>query len=473
MTPMENRLLTRLSKVLQIAASVLLLMGVTSPIVAASPPTNVVIILADDLGYGELGCQGHPDFKTPHLDRMAAEGARLTSFYTPMPWCAPTRASLLTGRYPFRHGLTSNPAPDASPALDQLHLDPTEVLLADLLHQAGYATACVGKWHLGHHPPFLPNQRGFDRFFGILYSNDMRPVSLMADGETVESPVRQETLTQRYTEQAVAFIEAQQQRPFFLYVAHAMPHKPLAASEAYHGRSGAGLYGDAIAELDASVGGILAALKKNGLEDNTLVVFTSDNGPWLGGSTGGLRGMKGKSWEGGVRVPMIARWPGHIPAGRVIDAEAGIIDLFPTVLNLAGVPPPQDRVIDGKDLMPLLDGKMETLHEGIVIMTADKVKAIRSGRWKLHVEAPGKWPDSMFENPGYIDPRSPDGVTILAPPDQPGLDQYPGVRGGIEERAGMLFDLEADRSESRDVSAQHPEVVARLKALLTKLQSER
>src|SRR5262245_7405508 len=244
----------------------------------SQPPRkpNIVLILADDLGYGELGCYGHKTFKTPNLDRLAAEGVRLTQFNTPMPFCAPTRASLLTGRYPLRCGLTGNPAPDAAADADELGLPLTAQLLPGLLRKAGYATGMVGKWHLGHKKAeFLPTRRGFDEYLGILYSNDMRPVRLM-DGEKVaEYPVVQATLTERYTQRAVDFIRRNKEKPFFLYLAHAMPHKPLACSEKFYKKSGAGLYGDVLAELDASVGRVLEALKELSLDQKTLVLFTS------------------------------------------------------------------------------------------------------------------------------------------------------------------------------------------------------
>src|SRR4051812_18531256 len=241
--------------------------------------TNVIIILADDLGYGELGCYGHPRFKTPRLDRMAAEGARLTQFNTPMPFCAPTRASLLTGRYPTRCGLTSNPTPDSNVQSNELGLPASEKTMAELFHEAGYATGMVGKWHLGHSKKEMyPIHRGFDEYLGVLYSNDMRPVRLIDGEEVVEYPVVQATLTKRYTERALQFLDRNKTRPFFFYFAHAMPHKPLAASEDFYKKSGAGLYGDVIAELDASVGQVLDNVKSLGLEENTLVVFTSDNG---------------------------------------------------------------------------------------------------------------------------------------------------------------------------------------------------
>ncbi|NQT13850.1 MAG: sulfatase-like hydrolase/transferase, partial [Planctomycetes bacterium] len=246
---------------------------------------NVVLIFADDLGYGELGCQGHPTFKTPMLDRMAAEGARLTDFYVPVPYCAPSRGTIMTGRYPWRHGVIRNPCPDAG--VNDIGIPESETTLGEALQAAGYATCCIGKWHLGHQPQFYPIRNGFDEYLGILYSNDMRPVELIDGDKVVEYPVVQATLTKRYTERALRFIQESRDRPFFLYFPHAMPHKPLAASEAFYKKSGAGLYGDVIAELDWSVGQILAKLKELGLDEKTLVIFTSDNGPWFGGSSGG------------------------------------------------------------------------------------------------------------------------------------------------------------------------------------------
>jgi uncharacterized sulfatase len=426
---------------------------------------NVVIILADDLGYGDLGCYGHPRFKTPRLDRMAAEGARLTQFNTPMPFCAPTRAALLTGRYPFRCGLSTNPAPDGGAEADAVALPAGEVTLAQFLKQAGYATGMVGKWHLGHKTPgSLPTRRGFDEYLGIPYSNDMRPVRLL-DGETVvEYPVVQATLTERYTERAVRFIERNRDRPFFLYLAHAMPHKPLACSERFYKAGGAGLYGDVLAELDRGVGRVLDTLKELGLDERTLVVFTSDNGPWFGGSTGGLRGMKSTTWEGGYRVPMIARWPGRIPAGRVCREPAVTMDLFATALAAAGVAAPSDRVIDGKDLLPLLEGRGGAPHEFILGQQGPRLATVRDARWKLHL-----LPARDFRQPApgerWVDARAPDGVTILAPYEQYPPAHYPGVRTGDETRAMSLFDLENDPAEQRDVASAHPDVVARLKAL--------
>lgn len=442
-------------------------LGLTPEVSAGDPPRrpNIILILADDLGYGDLGCYGHPKFKTPHLDQLAAQGTRLTQFNTPMPFCAPTRASLLTGRYPLRHGLTGNPAPDGGPQADGLALSGKEVLLGELLKKAGYATGMVGKWHLGHKKPeYLPTHRGFDEYLGILYSNDMRPVQLVEGEKPIEYPLVQATLTQRYTDRALRFIEANKGRPFFFYFAHAMPHKPLACTEGFYKKSGAGLYGDVMAELDASVGRVLAKLKELGLEEQTLVIFTSDNGPWYGGSSGGLRGMKGTSWEGGYRVPCLVRWPGRVPAGKVMAEPAVMMDLFPTVLAAAGVASPGDRVLDGKDLLPLVTGKAKEHHEFVFGMQGPRLATVRDSRWKLHV-LPTR--DRKEAKPGerWVDPRGPDGVTILAPYEQAQPSEYPGLRTGDVGKEMSLFDLANDPGEQTDVSARNPEVVTRLKAV--------
>jgi arylsulfatase A-like enzyme len=430
---------------------------------APSKP-NVVIILADDLGFGDLGCYGHPRFKTPNLDRMAGDGVRLTQFNTPMPFCAPTRAALLTGRYPFRCGLTTNPEPDGRPEADGTALPSGEITLAQVLRGAGYATGMVGKWHLGHkQPESLPTRRGFDEYLGIPYSNDMRPVRLLDGEHEVEYPVVQATLTRRYTERALRFIERNQSRPFFLYLAHAMPHKPLACSGTFYKKSGAGLYGDAVAELDWSVGQVLTKLKDLGLDQRTLVIFTSDNGPWYGGSTGGLRGMKSTTWEGGFRVPCILRWPGRLPAGVVCRDLAVTMDLFATALAAAGVPPPKDRVIDGKDLLSLFAVKEHTGQAVVFGLRGPWLATVRDSRWKLHVLPPQ---DLRLTRPGqrWVDSRGPDGVTILAPYEQPQPTEYPGPRTGDQPRPMSLFDLENDPGEQHDVAAQHGDIVARLKA---------
>jgi arylsulfatase A-like enzyme len=438
----------------------------SAPLAAAEKP-NVVLILADDMGYGDLGCFGNTKYKTPHLDRMAKEGVRLTSFYAPVPFCAPTRASLMTGRYPPRCGLTSNPVPKEDPggtkAGDERGLPVTEVTLADLFRKAGYATGCFGKWHLGHQPQFRPLKRGFDDYLGVLYSNDMHPVELIDGDRKAEYPIDQNTLTGKLTDRALRFITANKDKPFLLYFPHAMPHKPLAASDAFRGKSGAGLYGDAVEELDASVGQVLAKLGELKLEDTTLVVFMSDNGPWYGGSSGGLRGMKGTSWDGGLRVPFIARLPRVIPAGRTSDEPTVMPDVFATACAFAGVKPPADREIDGKDLMPLLTGKAHRApHEFVFSTRGDKVATVRSGKWKLHVLAAGGKQKAWKPDDPWTDPRAPDGKRIIAPKEQAHPSQYPGVQTGPAPKAGLLFDLAADPAEQKDLAAAQPEVVKRL-----------
>jgi arylsulfatase A-like enzyme len=448
------------------------LIATASCLLAASDRPNVVIILADDLGYGDIGCYGHTKFRTPHLDRMAAEGARLTQFNTPMAFCAPTRASLLTGRYPFRSGMNGNPAPDGAAAADVLALDPSEVTLAELFRDAGYATGMVGKWHLGHkRPDQMPTGRGFDEYLGILYSNDMRPVQLMDGTDVVEYPVPQSTLTRRYTERAVDFMTRHTGEPFFLYLAHAMPHKPLATTEEYYQQSAAGLYGDVMMDLDASVGDVLRTLQSLELDDRTLVIFTSDNGPWFGGSTGGLRGMKGSSWEGGYRVPCIARWPGQIPEGHISNAPAVMMDLFTTVLTAAHITEPQDRKIDGRDIMPLFTSDAPSPHQYIVGQQGPRLATIRDARWKLHV-VPARDPFLKLSErtDRWIDPRGPDGVTILAPWEQYQPQAYPGMRGGVTPTALQLFDLQEDPAETTNVAAAHTEIVNRMQAALQTLQ---
>lgn len=425
------------------------------------------------MGYGDLACYGHSRFRTPNLDRLAADGARLTQFNAPMPFCAPTRAALLTGRYPWRCGMNGNPAPDGGPAADALALPASELLLPQLLGASGYATGMVGKWHLGHRGPgVLPTRRGFDEYLGIPYSNDMRPVQFLEGESVVEDPVVQATLTARYTERAIRFLRTNRDRPFFLYLAHAMPHKPLACSPPFEGKSGAGLYGDALAELDSGVGQVLGALAELGLDRRTLVLFVSDNGPWYGGSAGGLRGMKGTSWEGGYRVPCLVRWPGRVPAGQVISDPAVMMDLFSTALAAAAVEPPADRVIDGRSLLPRLEGSGPAPHEVIFGQQGPRLATVRDARWKLHV-LPAR--DRRETPPGqpWVDPRGPDGVTILAPRDQPQPDAYPGLRTGDPTVAMSLFDLQADPGEQHDVAAAHPEIVARLKARFDALEAER
>ncbi len=438
-----------------------------------SRPVNFVVILADDLGYGDLACYGSKINATPNLDRMAAEGIRLTDFYVPMPYCAPSRGSLLTGRYPFRTTVVNNPAPDSG--INDVALPQSEVTIAEALKPRGYATGCIGKWHLGHMPGQLPRTQGFDEYFGILYSNDMRPVQLIENERVAEYPVPQGEITKKYTARALDFIERNKQRPFFLYLPHAMPHKPIAASEDYYRKPGTSkeLYSAVIRELDASAGSILEKLKATGLDQNTLVIFLSDNGAWFGGSNGPLRAMKGATFDGGIRVPFLARFPGRIPAGRTSAEVCASIDILPTICALAGVETPKDRVIDGKDLFPLLSGReTKSPHEAIFAMGGQELRVIRSGRWKLHVRIPQPGFAYQADASKWVDARGPDGVTLLAPFEQARPNEYPGLRTGDAPKAMMLFDMENDPGEQHDVATQNPEVVLRLKKLFDAMDAQ-
>jgi uncharacterized sulfatase len=452
-----------------------------SNVAPAAERTNVVLILADDLGYGDLGCYGHPRFKTPHIDQLAKDGARLTDFYAPVPFCAPTRAALLTGRYPAQCGMSLNPVPAADPGgrgADHLGLNVDEKTLADRLRAAGYRTACFGKWHLGHRPQFRPLRRGFDDFYGILYSNDMHPVELWDGERRVEYPLVQTTLTRRLTQRAVNFINDNKDRPFFLYLPQIAVHKPLAPGEAFYKQTGAGLYADAVAELDWSVGQIIARLAQLRLEQNTLVIFTSDNGPWYGGSTGGLRGMKGNTWEGGIRVPLVARLPGRIPAGHTSREPAIMMDLFPMILTFAGVDPTsqcgaEGRTIDGRDIRPLMNSPTPSPHEALFFFKGETLSAIRAGRWKLHLASPGG-AGAAIKKPGerWLDPRRPDGVRILAPYEQYQPTEFPGITTGDRFDRVALFDLVADPAEQRDLSSRQAAVVQDLTDRATRFRME-
>ena len=339
---------------------------------------NVVVILADDLGFGDLGCFGS-SIPTPNLDAMASEGVKLTRFYSASPVCSPSRAALLTGRYPVRSGVVNVLMPDAEGGLRE-----TEQSLPRLMKTRGYRVGCVGKWHLGTKKGCQPNQNGFDEYYGVPYSNDMHPLPFLADGAVDEPTAKQTVLTERFTRKAVDFISRNKERPFFLYIAHTAPHIPLIPSEKWKGKSGQGVYGDVVAELDWSVGQVLEAIKANGLDNNTLVIFTSDNGPWYQGSAGNLRGRKGSTMEGGMRVPCIARYPGKIPAGMTSLALSSTMDIAATVSALSGATPAASY--DGVNLWPVLTGEAPIVErDPLLFFDGWDVQCVRWGPWKLHL----------------------------------------------------------------------------------------
>lgn len=423
-------------------------------------PPNVVLIFADDMGYGDLGCYGAEGIETPNLDRLAKEGTRFTDFYAAQAVCSASRAALLTGCYSNRVGIQGALGPGS-----KIGINANETTLAEVFKSRGYATAIYGKWHLGDAPQFLPTRHGFDDYFGLPYSNDMWPFHPtsksypplpLIEGEKVkELNPDQRNLTTWYTEHAVRFIEQNQKRPFFLYVPHNMPHVPLFVSDKWKGKSKRGLYGDVIQEIDWSVGEITAALDRSGLDRNTLVIFASDNGPWLSygdhaGSAGPLREGKGTSFDGGVREPGIFRWRGTIPAGGICREPAMTIDVLPTLAHLIGAQVPTDRIIDGKDIWPLLTRpKMaKSPHEALYIYWGGHLDAVRSGQWKLHL--PHEY-------------RSLKG--------QPGMGGQPGPY--VQKQIGTaLFDLEKDPGETLDVAAQNPDVVRRLTELAQKARED-
>jgi arylsulfatase A len=442
-------------------ASFVCAIALTNSVSAAERPPNFVIVYADDLGYADVGCFGAKNIRTPNIDRLASEGAKLTSFYVAQAVCSASRTALLTGCYPNRVGILGALGPKSNIGI---HTD--EMTIAEVLKQRGYATAIYGKWHLGHHEKFLPPNHGFDDYFGLPYSNDMWPkhpeaaagtypeLPLISGTKIVDQNPDQSQLVTWYAERAVKFIAANKDQPFFLYVPHAMPHVPLYVSDKHRGKSAAGLYGDVIEEIDWSVGQILAALKENGLDENTLVIFTSDNGPWLSygnhaGSAGPLREGKGTAWEGGVRVPFAARWPGKIPAGTVSGEVAATIDILPTFAKLATAPLPE-RKIDGLDIWPLLSGAKDAKspHEAYYFYWDRGLHAVRSGKWKLHF---------------------PHGYRSLT--GKPGADGKPN--GYTQARTELaLYDLEADVGEKNNVAADNADVVARLTALAERARTD-
>jgi arylsulfatase A-like enzyme len=414
---------------------------------------NIVLIFADDMGYGDVGAYGHPTIRTPRIDALAAEGQRWTQFYAAASVCTPSRAGLLTGRLPIRFGMTGNRRvlfPDSS-----LGLPPEEITMAEALEARGYATGMVGKWHLGHLPAFLPTAHGFDSYFGIPYSNDMDRVPdlgpagragvmdprsayfnvpLMRDTAIIERPANQTTITRRYTEEATGYIRANRDRPFFLYLAHSMPHVPLFRSDDFAGRSRRGLYGDVIEELDWSVGQVVDTLRAEGLAANTVVFFTSDNGPWRsydeqGGSAGLLRAGKGTTWDGGVRVPFVAWWPGRIQPAAVTELGA-TMDLYATAIALAGGAQPTDRPLDGHDIRPALLGTGASPRETVFFYRARDLYAVRQGAWKAHFISEGAY------------------------------GQF-GAR--VVHDTPELYNLDVDPSEQFDVAEAHPDVIARLR----------
>jgi arylsulfatase len=433
-------------------------------------PPNIVLVLTDDQGYADVGCYGAQGFTTPNLDRMAAEGMRFTNFYVSQAVCSASRASLLTGCYAERVGIQGALGPSA-----KVGLSSDEESIAQLLKRRGYATAIFGKWHLGHHPQFLPLQHGFDRYLGLPYSNDMWPVTydgkplaagqksaypplpLIQDNEKIAeiwTLEDQSELTTMYTEEALRFIDENKDRPFFLYVPHSMPHTPLGVSDKFCVKSLQGPYGDVIMEIDWSVGQILDRLKLHGLDEDTLVVFASDNGPWLNfgryaGSAGPLREGKGTMFEGGARVPCIIRWPGRIPAGRVCDNIAATIDILPTIAAACGASLPV-KTIDGINLLPLLEGQSGANPRDHYFYYYDRgLRAVRQGRWKL-----------IFPHKS----RS----YVGAEPRQDGFPgPYAQIQTGLE-----LYDLEADIGEKRDVAREYPDIVAGLQALAEKAREE-
>lgn len=440
-------------------SSLFLLLTLDTDIYAATKP-NVIVIYADDLGYGDLACFGHPTIKTPALDQMAAEGMKFTQFYSAAPVCTPSRAALLTGRYPIRSGMCSDKRRVLFPNSGG-GIPASEVTLAEALKAAGYKTACVGKWHLGHLPQFLPTNNGFDSYFGIPYSNDMdrsanhklgrkiflKPevkfwnIPLMRDTEVVEQPADQTTITKRYTEEAIKLIQENKKQPFFIYLAHSMPHVPLFRSQEFQDKSRRGLYGDVIEEIDWSVGQVLKELKTQNLDQNTIVWFCSDNGPWLifneqGGSAGLLRDGKGSTWEGGMREPTLAWWPGHIPSGSVSQELGSTMDIYTTSINLAGGAVPTDRMVDGVDLTPVLLEGGNSPREEMIYYRGTKLMALRKGPWKAH----------FITKPAYG--------------REPFQDHDPPV----------LYHLEHDPSEKYDVSKAHPDVIKALKAAAAKHQ---
>jgi len=445
------------------------------PDFAAERP-NIVLINADDLGWGDLSCYGSGAITTPNVDRLAAGGMRFTDFHACDAVCSPSRAGLLTGRYPVRMMLDTPLQAGQEPLRKKLvvrlgylagkaglvdlatrdaakGLHPAETTLAEALRSGGYRTGMVGKWHLGDYsddPAFNPVRHGFDFQFGVPYSNDMRPLPLYRNEEMLEEDVPDlSALTGLYTREAEGFLRSTEGRPFFLYFAHTFPHRPLFASEAFTGQSTAGLYGDVVQELDSSVGRILDVLDELGVAENTLVFFTSDNGPWYQGSPGPFRGRKGQTFEGGHRVPFLARGPGRIPSGMVCDIPATNLDLFPTCLAAAGLALPADRTIDGRDITPLLTGASDRPpHEYLYLYHQGELEGVRSGDWKyFRSTSHYVWPMPVNKKLG-------------------------GLTNHTTGPLPLLHNLRTDPGEAYNLAERYPEVVARMEAALTAWETE-
>ena len=410
---------------------VLLGLGGPSAGAATAATPNIILILADDLGFGDVGAYGATLINTPHLDQLAGEGTRLTNFYASANVCTPSRAGLMTGRYAIRDGL----AHKTITASDTRGLPAGITTVANVLQGRGYRTALIGKWHLGHQTPAQrPNAQGFDEFFGLLRPNDDPGQSMYVDENASGEPVEQHTLTRRFTEEAVGFIERNARQPFFLYLSHSAPHIPLVASAQFANTSQAGAYGDVVQELDWSVGELLDALQRNKLSDDTLVIFTSDNGPFPEGSTGGLRGGKGTGWDGGYRVPFIARWPGHIAPRTTVTAMSMNIDLLPSFAALAGASLSNSLQLDGHNILPLLTGGADVSpHQVLYFFNNERIAALRTQRWRLLLSDYPPWRDAkpiLFESRKNL--------------------------------STLLFDMYSDPDERYDMSRDYPEAKQQL-----------
>ena len=404
---------------------------------------NIIVILADDLGYGDIGSFGAKNIATPRIDQLAENGARMTQFYAAAPVCTPSRAGLMTGRYAARMGISHVFMEDAPDGMPQ-----SEITIAEQLKKAGYDTGMVGKWHLGHQDRFMPWNQGFDEFYGVPFSNDMANFFFYENQTIIYQPIDQRYLTRRYTEKAVDYIERHANTPFFLYLAHSMPHVPLYVSPDFEGKSEGGLYGDVVEELDWSTGQLVDKLAELGLLENTLIVFSSDNGPWLamgdhGGSAGSLREGKGSTFEGGQRVPTVMHWPAVIEGGRVDRSITSLMDLMPTFSALANVPLPDDRAIDGNDITPILMADDAAIRQQFFYNSAESpnIIAYRDGNWKLSLARSGY--------PKFLE-------SILP------LNRY--------SHGVLLFDLNADPSEKNNIADQHPERVVAMQQVIVDLE---